>query len=312
MKKTIVNKYFNKNAASWAKGGYCEDDYNYPVAYHRALTVIKILSALKKKKIKVADLGCGPGSFALMLAGRGYDVTGVDQSRSMVSIAGKALDASLPAVKKRVRFIQASVESVGLSDTAFDVVTSMGVIGYLKSDSPLFKTANRLLKPGGLFLVSCRNRLFNMISITDRTVKEVTSGSARELIAQINELYKAVPAEDTDIFIKNLKKSICRLPKKTSYPRGHLPNLNDYSPAHCPNAVEARQHTPLEIERIACKFGFKRMAFYGIHPHIIAPAMNRLMPPKIYNRLSECLEAFSHLPASLIWSSHFIGVFKKG
>src|SRR3982074_3931505 len=35
----------------------------------------------------VADLGCGPGAYALALTRRGYDVVGVDGSPRMVEIA---------------------------------------------------------------------------------------------------------------------------------------------------------------------------------------------------------------------------------
>ena len=36
-----------------------------------------------------------------------------------------------------------------------------------------------------------------------------------------------------------------------------------------------------------------------------------LLPPNIFNEFSGCLEALEHLSVSLIWSSVFIGVFKK-
>ena len=43
----------------------------------------------------IADLGCGTGSFCLEMAGRGYDMIGIDISAEMLSCAKhKAVDAS--------------------------------------------------------------------------------------------------------------------------------------------------------------------------------------------------------------------------
>ena len=39
------------------------------------------------KKIKIADMGTGPGFFAISLAKRGYDVTAVDYTQEMLNHA---------------------------------------------------------------------------------------------------------------------------------------------------------------------------------------------------------------------------------
>ncbi|MFH1791702.1 MAG: hypothetical protein ABH885_06960, partial [Candidatus Omnitrophota bacterium] len=75
--------------------------------------------------------------------------------------------------------------------------------------------------------------------------------------------------------------------------------------------IERRQHTPQGLKTIAGRHGFAHEAFYGVHPHIIAPPLNKLLPPKLYNTISKSLEALEHLPVSLTWSSQFIGVFRK-
>ena len=51
----------------------------------------------------VLDLGAGTGNHALPLAGRGYEVAGVDLSGEMVEIArGKARDAGVDVARREI------------------------------------------------------------------------------------------------------------------------------------------------------------------------------------------------------------------
>ncbi|NQU95477.1 MAG: class I SAM-dependent methyltransferase [Candidatus Omnitrophica bacterium] len=311
MAKSVVKKYFEENAESWVADGYGDDGYTYPVGHHRTRIVLKVLSGLGNS-LKVVDLGCGGGQLSCALAESGHTVVGIDQSDKMVNIAQKNR-STLPAkLQKRINIIRCPIESNNLKEHSFDAVTAMGLIGYLRDDNILFKIAHRLLKPNGIFLVSCRNRLFNMVSITPKTKREIRSKTAMPLISELESLYKTVSKKDADELVQRFKHITASLPNKTMYGK-----MDMLSPAEKLNAnpyrtqVEARQHTPKNLLRTAMKFGFSNKAYYGVHPHIIAPPANRLLPPGIFNKISNCLEALEHLPVSLIWSSVFIGVFKK-
>lgn len=95
-----------------------------------------LLPLLPETKQVVADLGCGTGTLALLLAQAGHDVHGVDFSPKMLDIAkGKALARLLP-----VTFIQADAASA-LSSQAFDVVVSRHVLWALPDP---------IGRPGGL------------------------------------------------------------------------------------------------------------------------------------------------------------------
>lgn len=311
MDKSIVKRYFEENAALWLSDGYKDNGYNYPVGYHRVRIVMKVLSEFKKP-LRIVDLGCGGGNLVLTLANQGHTAIGIDQSTAMVIQAKKMLDVSPPEVQKFVDFICQPLEEINLEGNFFDAITSMGVIGYLPCDGILFNIANKLLKKGGVFLVSSRNRLFNMISISYRTVKEIESGNALELISEISELCKGISNEDTDALINKLKKNVEGLSNKHFCEKiDMLSNIENYEPKPYTMEIEPRQHTPKCLIEIANRFGFKHKAYYGVHPHLMMPRMNYLLPPQVFNKLSECLEVLEHLPISLTWSSVFIGVFEK-
>ena len=104
----------------------------------------------------VLDLGCGTGGHVLPLSERGYEMTGVDMSQTMLDQAQrKAEEAGSGAV-----FLHGDVRDVEVGRT-FDAVISMfAVMGYQATEDDLaaaFATARRHLEPGGLFLFDIWN-----------------------------------------------------------------------------------------------------------------------------------------------------------
>lgn len=99
------------------------------------------------------DIGCGTGGHALNLASRGYRVTGVDLSQSMLDIAEqKALKIDN---SRRPTFIQGDIRNFE-TNTNFDAAIMMfAVVGYLtKNDDVLsgLRNIRRQLKPGALLV----------------------------------------------------------------------------------------------------------------------------------------------------------------
>ena len=306
-----IKKYFELHARQWIADSYRDDGYNYPVAFHRARIVSKFVSGLDRSKLKIIDLGCGGGDVTFNLARDGHEVLGIDRSREMINLA-RARRASLPRrIQSRVRFLRGAIESVN-SGKKFDVAVAMGLVGYLPDDEILFNAANKLLKPKGYFLVSCRNRLFNMNSISFRTKKEIKNGEAVRLIAELEKLYTRIPAKDADAFVKDLKKIAKDLPPKTSFNKKLTLSASE---KYCPDTTtlnrEPRQNTPQQLQKTASKCGFRHKAYFGVHPHLMDPNANKAFPPQLFNKISSSLEALEHLPISLVWSSVFIGAFQK-
>jgi 2-polyprenyl-3-methyl-5-hydroxy-6-metoxy-1,4-benzoquinol methylase len=95
----------------------------------------------------ICDLGCGNGHIAGRLASLGYEVTGIDASRSGIRIAQQTYP--------KVKFIEATIGGSfeHLAMQCFDLVISSDVIEHLYRPSDLLDAACSLLRPGGHLLL---------------------------------------------------------------------------------------------------------------------------------------------------------------
>ncbi|GAB3138183.1 class I SAM-dependent methyltransferase [Amycolatopsis stemonae] len=111
----------------------------------------KLLLPLMPPKATVADLGCGTGSLALLLAEHGHHVCGIDLSPAMLDVArGKAGDLEID-------FRLGDVADPPAEPGSFDVVLVRHVLWAMPDPQAAVDTWVRLLAPGGrLILVEGR------------------------------------------------------------------------------------------------------------------------------------------------------------
>lgn len=304
---SYVQKYFSDQAARWVAGAYGQSG-QYPIGVHRVRVAVEsVIERLKTTDCRLLDLGCGGGELCLQAAELGMAATGVDIAPGMIDEAGRK-KADLPAgVRSRLTFVCADVLDSRLPAGAFDAVTALGLIEYLPDDAAFFAEAARLLVPGGVLAVSCRNRLFNMASFNDYTAREIETGFAASLISElITATRPDVPPELILDFIRSLHAVLPDLEKALEADRKTGPvdrGVSSFSQTR-------RQHTPETIDRAARAAGFTDPAFIGIHPHPLPPKFEKQLP-RFYNHLARAYEVFEKHPISLIWSSTFIAVLRK-
>jgi SAM-dependent methyltransferase len=104
---------------------------------------------------RVLDAGCGTGEYACWYASQGSDVTAVDLSAPSL---GRAREYAAGQGLENVRFQKQSVLALDFPDASFDYVYSMGVLHHTPDPYGGFRELCRVLRPGGVIVVSLYNR----------------------------------------------------------------------------------------------------------------------------------------------------------
>lgn len=113
----------------------------------------KFAARLIPKGGAILDLGCGTGYGTVELFG-GTSIVGADVSAEAVAYARANYG------REGVTFLEASCDALPLTDHQFDLITCFEVIEHLENWRGLLAEAQRLLRPGGSFVVSTPNKAY--------------------------------------------------------------------------------------------------------------------------------------------------------
>lgn len=100
------------------------------------------------KNIKILDVGTGPGFFAILLAGEGYQVTAVDYTEEMLKEARK----NAGALAEQITWKQMDAQNLEFPDETFDAVVSRNLTWNLEKPEKAYEEWMRVLKPEGKML----------------------------------------------------------------------------------------------------------------------------------------------------------------
>jgi len=124
-------------------------------------------TVLHKGRLKILDVGCGTGEISLLLAEMGHQVTGVDLSDKMLSVARSKGKAS----RIRARFVRGDAESLNFEEESFDAVINRHLLWTLPHPDSALKEWKRVLTNRGQVIIidglwmdgSMENKLRRMI-----------------------------------------------------------------------------------------------------------------------------------------------------
>lgn len=140
---------YNENDTASGRSLIQQVNMNY-----RSITAIKFIDKFAgNRALEVLDAGCGTGHLMESIIKMGHTVKGVDISEKMVEASNSkiSLPEGVPAC------LMAPVERLPFEEETFDAVTCLGVVEYLLEPETGIKEMARVLKSGGLLVVSAPN-----------------------------------------------------------------------------------------------------------------------------------------------------------
>ena len=155
---------------------------------------------LESEKNLVVDLGCGTGTLTEMLYEKGYDMVGVDNSDSMLSVAMEKKQLS----GSEILYLLQDMRELELYSTVGTVVSVCDSINYILEEEELlevFKLVNNYLYPGGIFVFD-----FNTDYKYGQVIGDTTIAENRDDCSFIWENYydeeSAINEYEVTIFVK--------------------------------------------------------------------------------------------------------------
>lgn len=112
-------------------------------------TDLILSKAPREGKLKILDVGTGPGVFATILSLAGHDVTAIDISPKMLEQA--QMNASEHGASPK--FLVMNSQDITFEDNSFDMIVSRYVVWAMEYPERAYASWLRVLKPGGRVVV---------------------------------------------------------------------------------------------------------------------------------------------------------------
>jgi ubiquinone/menaquinone biosynthesis C-methylase UbiE len=253
LEKDRVAKYFSSVAATYNENNYvlAGKRGKYPDIFRRHGYILEMVEDLQGKAL---EIGCGSGELLCNLLKRNLAVVGIDLTRSMIE-ASRALVVKR-CEGKRVDAAVADIENLPFREESFNLVVVAGVIEYLGSDEKALRGLYRILKPGGVVILSVRNKVnLSRLLVTARDLLR-SLPLVGSMVARISSLaHRLFPLE--------------------------------------PNAgIPARRHIPWQLRRRMRELGFEPRDAVFYHFTVFPRCLERRFPDFCF-RWGEKLEVLS-------------------
>lgn len=160
--KRSVKKYFDSLSLDYQKVyQFDKDDPIRTYIFNERKRIV--LSLIDQQSGRLLDIGCGPKVITEELLEKDFLIYNIDVSPAMIERARGALTDHKQ--KDKACFKVCDIEQLNFEDSYFDVVLCIGVIEYLKDYHKAIAIITRILKKGGIAIISMPNKwsVFNLI-----------------------------------------------------------------------------------------------------------------------------------------------------
>ena len=145
---------------------YDEMMSNIPYLQWEAYLLQLLYSSGVKPDASIAELGCGTGTMTELLYDDGFDITGIDLSEDMLSLAREKVPG--------VNFLRMDMREFTLDKKQDAIISVADSVNYLESVDDLAKTLKCVrdaLKPGGVFIFDLKTEFFYKYIVRNRTFR---------------------------------------------------------------------------------------------------------------------------------------------
>lgn len=152
---------FRNTVLQQAVGNYTKSYETWKRVYNVVNSFLGEIRKIRKKEIKVLDLGCGDGYHVLLLnihketQTKKITFEGIDISYTNVVFANQVAKR---LGFKNVNFTQGNIEQLDFSSFSFDIVLCTDVIEHIVNPEGLIEGISSSLEAGGLAIVTTPNK----------------------------------------------------------------------------------------------------------------------------------------------------------
>lgn len=277
-------KYFSGHANSWFRQAKFIKNGPQSSAQQRNNFVYEYLKKNSTKNF--LDLGCGSGNLAYEASKVTKFSHGIDFAKSMIVLAKKKFK------RKNLKFENKDALKFD-PDVKYDVVAANGFIEYFseKDLKKITKKIHSILRKNGVFIISSRNRLFNVFSLNNFTDLEIKSKKIPDLIKETMQLI--------NLDFKSFKK-VNGLQFET---------IKYKQPKTGVNVDLINQYTPKQLIKFYAKNGFEAINISGINYHPVIPSFKTNHYISDFN--SKIVEKNYYNKKIIPFSSSFMLLLKK-
>lgn len=125
------------------------------------------------RKLKVLDIGTGPGFFPIVLGREGHDITAIDYSPGMLEQAAE----NCRKYGVEAKLMRMDAQHLEFEDGQFDLVVSRNVVWNLEDPLGAYREWLRVVKDGGKLMIFDGNHYLHLY---DREFREAGGGKDAE------------------------------------------------------------------------------------------------------------------------------------